>query len=56
MRDSDDTAALFDVRPLAPGEAPPRAAFVVLSRNQDVDGVVTSMRRLEHRFNNSQTR
>ena len=34
----------------------PRAAMVILARDQDLDGVLLSMRRLEARFNNSQYR
>jgi len=34
----------------------PRAAMVILARDQDLDGVLLSMGRLEARFNNSQYR
>lgn len=56
MRVGDDMAAIYDVQPLQPGETHPRAAFVVLARSQDVEGVVTSMQRLQRRFDNSEFR
>ena len=45
---------LFGTRLPAPGEARPRAAIVILARDEDLEGVLLSMARLEARFNNSQ--
>lgn len=56
VREGDDIAAIYNVQPPQPGETPPRAAFVVLARNQDADGVVKSMQRLLRRFDNTDSR
>lgn len=38
------------------GEEKPRAAMVILARDEDLDGVLLSMTRLEARFNNTKYR
>ena len=55
MRPGGDVSAVYGVAPDPSGQPPPRAAFVMLSRSRDVEGVVTSMTRLLARFNNSAT-
>ena len=49
-------AKYLGVKPLAAGQLPPRAALVILARNQDLEGVLLSMTRLEARFNNTKYR
>ena len=57
IRDHSQTEQLLGMDAEETSRQPqPRAAMVILARNQDLDGVLLSMRRLEARFNNSQYR
>ena len=55
IQNRSEAAQLADAATAA-GQPRPRAAMVILARDQDLDGVLLSMGRLEARFNNSQYR
>ena len=58
IQNRSQTAQLLgmDAQDAAARQPRPRAAMVILARDQDLDGVLLSMGRLEARFNNSQYR